>query len=84
MDPDNSQIQCPNCGHVVELPYKPIEKQILDAVRSGERHMGKATTMQVAVQVFLSDDQTYRYLHKLEREGKVRRVGRKGGWRSAA
>ena len=83
-DDDYSQVHCPHCGYEFELPYQPIEKQILREVASGERHQGKATTKSVAVRIRLSEDQTFRYLHKMEQEGKVLRVGTKGGWRTAA
>lgn len=81
---DYSQASCPHCGYHFRLPYQPIEQQIFQAVRSGERHSGRASTKSVAVQVYLSDDQTYRYLRKMEQEGKIRRIGKKGGWRTVA
>lgn len=78
------EIQCQTCGSVMALPYQPIEEQIIRAVVAAQRNEGKARTRAVAVRVMLSDDQTFRYLQKLEQQGRVRRVGVKGGWRFVA
>jgi hypothetical protein len=77
-------VACPRCGHVVELPHKPVEKQIIQAVRKLERHSGVASTQAVSLEVCLSYSQAGRYLRRLARTGSVRRIGERGGWKSAA
>lgn len=76
--------QCPNCRFVYDLPLQAIESDILQAVAVTERNSGKATTRAVAMKVMLSETQTYRYLTRLEQQGRIRRIGTKGGWRMAA
>jgi len=80
----HQQVQCPTCGHTIRLPFLPIEEQIMKAVIAAQRNEGKARTKAIAVRVMMSEDQTFRYLQKLEQQGRVRRVGVKGGWRTAA
>ncbi|MFP4323769.1 MAG: FaeA/PapI family transcriptional regulator [Anaerolineales bacterium] len=76
--------QCPHCGHVYKLPFAGPEHQVLHAVEDLARHSGAASTQAVALEVRLSEAQARRWLRKLEHKGRVRRVGERGGWRTAA
>lgn len=75
-------IRCPHCH--ADTTLDTLEAEILQAISEAERNTGKATTRAVSMRVMLSETQTYRYLLRLEKGGKVRRIGTKGGWRVAA
>lgn len=78
------QTQCPHCRFSYQILYNPIEAEIVQAIVAVERRSGKATTRAIAMQVMLSEAQTYRYLSRLEHLGQVQRIGVKGGWKVAA
>lgn len=60
------------------------EIQTLRVIHKLEQSHGKAVTHDVADSIGLSYHQTLRYLTRLAAEGHIERIGKRGGWRSAA
>lgn len=53
------------------------EKQVYEVLKRNRKVM---STIQIATRVYLSVDQTLRYLKRLEAQGLIERVGNKRGW----
>lgn len=62
----------------------PPEAQLLHVIAQMERNYGKANTTALATELYMSRAQVWRYLCQLEEEGRVKRVGERGGWRRVA
>lgn len=75
--------RCPQCGEMIDSADS-TEHQILHSIEFLTRRAGKATTLSIAGDIFLSSSQTWRYLRRLEDDGQVRRIGARGGWKRAA
>jgi DNA-binding MarR family transcriptional regulator len=77
------QHACPHCGHRYADHIPQQDALLLNALRRLARHSPTVSSQALALEVHLSRSQTVRRLGALERMGRVRRVGQRGGWRLA-
>lgn len=81
---DLNWVSCPHCGHEFELETSELESQLLKTVRKLERHSGVASTQAIALETSYSAGYIRRQLIELEKRGRIRRIGERKGWKSAA
>lgn len=80
--------RCPHCGKEFELSVEVVkaesslvELNILEYLeRRAKYHDAPAPTRYIANAIHLGTDQTLRYLIRLEKRGKINRVGERKGW----
>lgn len=78
---DEHPVRCPHCGNRFGIPIQRIEKKIYGIIRSEAKIWGVAKTSVIAKRISLSNDQTLRYLQKMENKGMIYRIGTRSGWR---
>lgn len=84
MPQEQVEYYCPICRQHHATGNPDVKTQILHTVVQLERTYGRAHTSSVAAHVSLSEVQTWRYLKDMEADGRIQRIGQRGGWRRAA
>lgn len=82
--------RCPHCGKDFELSVEVVKAAlsypelhilgILEFGKQSDRYDAIMSTADIAEIIGLGTDQTLRYLLRLERRSKIKRVGERRGW----